>query len=175
MTSDNVKSIGEVVLDFTAEVLESERRLVAAGFVDPIALHDAAHRHGLYGARFGCRMCDITYSTLCSCAECGVTPSISLCLEMAKLEHVPIVDHWFEWLLRETDFDPKRIDLYAEEVLRLAEVRERIAERRLRALGDVLIDPERFVFTVRERQREAPVIDIPERLRRKARRSNRVT
>jgi len=64
------------VADFLARTYEAERRCVAAGWYEPIGLHDAAYQHGVRGDRFANRECGFLYSYLATCAELKRVPDV---------------------------------------------------------------------------------------------------
>lgn len=164
--SGSVKTLAEVALDFTVDVLDAERRLIAAGWRDPVAFHDAAVAHGLCGDRYGDSDLGFLHSFLCACAEHGVKPTARLCCAVAKgcgahiQEPTPLSAEcgtdWLSALILKTDCNPSKIDTYAEAVASLMDTRERIATERLTRFGDLVLDSDRFVFSVRERRHRTP-------------------
>jgi hypothetical protein len=152
----SVRTIAELAVDFCANVLASERKLLAAGWANPAAFREAVYRHGLSRDSFSNEEHQLTAFVLLVCADKGWHPTVDRFTSLAAAADVPVISDWFTWLARETDFNPKSIDLYAETVKRLGDARARIARDRLASLGEVCVDADRFEFHIRERQRAAP-------------------
>ena len=155
--------------------IEVERRFVAAGWHDPIELHDAAYRHGLCGDRFADRLLGYVYCYLAHCAEAGREPDISECIAVAEwLGNVPLLradEDWVVNLIWDGNASLSRTCSYAAGVACLADLRDKHLRRRLAEIDDLLRDADgvydRAIGTSRQPN---TVTSIPRRLQRGGRR-----
>jgi len=125
------------------------RALVAR---DPRRFRDAVYRHSLSKSSFSAEEHEVTSFILLICADRGFRPTVGLFVKYARAMQISLISDWLVWLVAETpDCDPDHLDQYAQDVARHAEIRDRIARRRLAELGDLCIDKDRFEFVIRER------------------------
>ena len=151
-------SIPELAVDFGARVLASERRFVAAMWLDPVAGHDAAFDRGFSGDRFADPTLGFIYSYVASCASRGTGTSLVECIGAGRTCQLPI---WIDldelyFLITDSDARAGKIDHCAREVARYMDHRERASECIMRELGQLMIDTSEFEFTVRRRRASAP-------------------
>ncbi len=175
VTDRPTTTLASLGVDFAARVYEAERRLIAAGWIDPVGLHDAACRYGLCGKRFGDPRCGFLYSFLATCAERGIHPTVDLCLRVVEFDHTaPLGRKDKEWtwcVIHETPTRSQDLDDYVRGVVRLADFRQRTAKHHVTELARTMIDEDHFEIVVRPKQQTRPrTTNVPQRLCKRARR-----
>ena len=148
-------TLNDLADDFLTNCFEAERRYVAAGWFDPVVLHDAAYRHGIYGDRFADRRLGFSYSYLACCAERRIDLDVQQCLALAELQRDVSLDRfdseWLDRLILDTDIEAGHVEHYARQVARLADVRDNAARYHLREFAKLCIDASTFRITVQRK------------------------
>lgn len=150
-----VKTISDAANDAILRAAEAEQLLIAAGWISPVAMHDAAFRRNLCGDCFADRRLGFVHAYLASVAEHGVTPDVIDCLALSERHGgVPLfaVDcDWLDTLIFTSDARVDRIDEYARTVRELFDDRERVILGGLRQLAALAYPESQFEFVVRRR------------------------
>lgn len=167
----NVISLGELAVDFAARVLESERKFVASAWLDPIAGHNAAYKHELFGDRFADTAVGLVYAYVMACVDHVIRPSLDQCMYVGRRESPPVVFDvdWLYRLIMDSNTCDGRCDGYAKQVADFAGIRARTARHHLSEAAKMMVDQDRFEVVVRERQPKHCSTSIPIRLRNGAR------
>jgi hypothetical protein len=115
------------------KVLESERKLLGLGFLQPDRLNDAGYQLGLRSDDFlGCGH-GFVYCFACVCGELDQTPSIHQCSQLAADNGVPDMPRILDDILFFADIRDGELVNYATDVLNRSQDRSREFFRELSA------------------------------------------
>ncbi len=119
----NGSSLAGLAVEFAGQNLEAERCLLAAGWLDPIGLHDAGFRAGLRGWHFTLPEHSFLYCAVCLSAADGIKLTVADTARIARAVGVALTEDDIFDIVLCTDAMPHELDSLAETVVDFAEQR----------------------------------------------------
>ena len=117
-------TLDEVAISFAAEHVQAEDRLLAAGWINPTALIDAAIRVGLGGSHFSCARRSIVFVYVCMNGDNGGALNVEDCCARARAEQTILTARDLSDVLSSVPIDVTDLDEAARDIIACAARRD---------------------------------------------------